>query len=157
MGKYADQARATMARYRKTASTATDEYAVVSPELYEIWQPDRQYYDGTDNVHPQSKVRGITYSDLLYKCQQSHVSQSDWEPSLVPALWVVINEDKDAGTIDNPIKAVAGMEYTYGLYYLDPDDNHIYLCERTGEPYGGKITLYYLPHDLIGQYFTLAK
>ena len=44
------------------------------------------------------------------------------------------------------------MEYTYGLYYRDPEDNLIYLCERTGEAEGGKITLQYLPHELVGQY-----
>lgn len=156
MGKYADQARATMARYRKTASTATDEYAIVSPELYEIWQPDIQYYDGTDNVHPQSKVRGRTYPDKLYKCIKDHVSQESWEPSLVPAIWVVIDETHE-GTIDDPITASAGMEYTYGLYYYDPEDKHIYLCERTGATPGEKIVLQFLPHDLVGHYFTLAK
>lgn len=77
--------------------------------IYEQWDPNKkQYYDGTDSEHPQSKVRGRTYPNLLYKCQQSHASQSDWEPSLTPALWTVINET-NSGTIDDPIPASAGF------------------------------------------------
>ena len=43
------------------------------------------------------------------------------------------------------------MEYTYGKYYLDPEDSKTYLCKRGEET--GSIVLYYLPHELIGQYF----
>ena len=46
------------------------------------------------------------------------------------------------------------MEYTYGLYYKDPEDTKLYKCERIGEAAGGKIVLQYLPHELLGQYFT---
>ena len=156
MGKYADQARATMARYRKTASTATDEYAIVSPELYEIWQPDKQYYDGNDNIHPQSKVRGLTYPDRLYKCLTGHTSQESWEPDLVPTLWAVIDETH-AGTIDDPIPAAKGMIYYKDKYYLDPNGK-IYLCtrDRDDQP-GAGIQLQYLPSELVGVYFTLVK
>lgn len=58
-----------------------------------------------------------------------------------------------AGTQDDPITAARGMEYTYGLYYRDPEDGLVYLCERIGEAEGGKIVLQYLPHELAGQYF----
>lgn len=56
-----------------------------------------------------------------------------------------------AGTIDNPIPAARGMEYEYGKYYLDQEDSKTYLCKRLNET--GTIVLYYLPHELIGQYF----
>ena len=49
------------------------------------------------------------------------------------------------------------MEYTYGLYYRDPEDALVYLCQRTGEAEGGKVVLQYLPHELVGQYFALAE
>ena len=55
------------------------------------------------------------------------------------------------GTIDDQIPASRGMEYTYGLYYLDPDDGKTYLCKRGSET--GTIVLQYLPHELIGHYF----
>jgi len=44
------------------------------------------------------------------------------------------------------------MEYEYGKYYLDPEDGKIYLCQ-----YGdatGTVILQYLPHELIGIYFS---
>ena len=66
------------------------------------------------------------------------------------AKWAVIDAGH-AGTIDNPILAARGMEYEYGKYYLDPEDEKTYLCKRGEET--GSIVLYYLPHELIGQYF----
>ena len=59
-----------------------------------------------------------------------------------------------AGTLDDPIPAARGMEYEYGKYYLDGEDSKIYLCQRTGEAAGGTIVLQYIPHELIGNYFT---
>lgn len=41
-----------------------------------------------------------------------------------------------------------------GKYYLDGEDGKTYLCERIGEQSGGKIVLQYLPHELVGNYFT---
>ena len=67
------------------------------------------------------------------------------------AKWVVIDAGH-AGTIDNPIPAARGMEYEYGKYYLDPEDEKTYLCKRGEET--GSIVLYYLPHELIGNYFV---
>lgn len=57
---------------------------------------------------------------------------------------------------DDVTTAERGMEYVYGQKYLDPEDGQIYVCKRQGEAEGGKITLYYLPHELIGQYFELC-
>lgn len=44
------------------------------------------------------------------------------------------------------------MEYEYGEYYLDPEDGKTYLCQRQGE--SGTVTLNYLPHELVLQYFV---
>ena len=68
-------------------------------------------------------------------------------------MWTIINVDH-AGTQDDPIPASRGMEYEYGNYYLDSEDGKTYKCERIGEQSGNKITLQYLPHELVGQYFT---
>lgn len=95
------------------------------------------------------------YSSKLYKCRQAHTTQADWTPDTTPALWAVVDV-AHAGTIDDPIPASAGMEYEYGKYYFDATDGNTYLCARTGEAAGGKIILQYLPHELVGQYFTLA-
>lgn len=136
-----------------TAGTMlTDKQALTVPELYADWDGNSvPVYDGTDGKHPQTRVRGKE-SGLLYKCRLSHTTQSDWPPETTPNLWVVISEGH-AGTIDNPIPAERGMEYEYGLYYLDPDDGNTYLCKRGEET--GSIVLQYLPHELTGNYFTL--
>ena len=93
------------------------------------------------------------YGDRLYKVGQAHTTQADWTPDATPALWTVIDV-VHAGTIDDPIPAVAGMEYEYGKYYIEGET--VYICQRTGEPAGGKITLYYLPSQLVGQYFEVV-
>ena len=93
------------------------------------------------------------YGDRLYKVGQAHTTQSDWTPAATPALWTVIDV-VHAGTIEDPIPAVAGMEYEYGKYYIEGET--VYICQRTGEAAGGKITLYYLPSQLVGQYFEVV-
>lgn len=95
------------------------------------------------------------FNAQLYKCRQEHTSQEDWAPDATPALWAVVDVSH-AGTIDDPIPAERGMEYEYGLYYLDPEDGKTYLCEREGEAAGGTVVLHFLPHELVGNYFTLV-
>lgn len=126
----------------QAAKSFTDADAAKAVELFPAW------------AYPVSYVVGNRVSDggKLYKCQQAHTSQEGWKPSATPALWVVIDVTH-AGTQDDPIPASRGMEYTYGLYYKDPEGTKLYLCERIGEQSGNKITLQYLPHELVGQYF----
>ena len=95
----------------------------------------------------------LVYADRLYRVTQAHTTQEGWEPDLTPAMFTVIDETH-AGTQDDPIPAAKGMEYEYGKYYKDPEDGKLYLCERTGEAAGGKVTLQFLPHELVGLYFT---
>ena len=147
-----EQAQAIRNSMNKVTETLTDAEAAVVSELFLTWKYPVQYYDGTDGEHPQSRVRGIT-SGLLYKCGKSHTSQADWPPESTPALWVVINTSSP-GTIDDPIPAARGMEYEYGKYYLDPEDEKTYLCKRGEET--GTIVLQYLPHELVGHYFEVA-
>ena len=130
----------------QASASLSDGEAAKSPELFPRW------------AYPVSYIVGNRVSDggKLYKCQQAHTSQEGWKPSATPALWVVIDVTH-AGTQDDPIPAARGMEYTYGLYYKDPEDTKLYLCERTGEQSGNKITLQYLPHELAGQYFKAVN
>ena len=125
------------------AASLPDSDAATAVELFPKW------------VYPVSYIEGNRVSDggKLYKCQQAHTSQEGWKPSTTPALWVVIDV-AHAGTQDDPIPASRGMEYEYGKYYLDSEDGKTYKCERTGEASGGKIVLQYLPHELVGNYFT---
>lgn len=125
------------------ATSLPDSDAATAVELFPKW------------VYPVSYIEGNRVSDggKLYKCRQAHTSQADWTPDKTPSLWAVIDAEH-AGTQDDPIPASRGMEYEYGKYYLDSEDGKTYLCERIGEQSGNKITLQYLPHELVGQYFT---
>lgn len=124
-----------------------DNTALEAPQLSKIWKKgeyvkpgDRRYYAPTRKLY---KVRD----------GQGHTTQADWTPDKTPALWAVVSNGQ-AGTIDNPIDAARGMEYVYGLYYLDSEDGKLYLCQRIGEAAGGTVVLQYLPHELVGHYFV---
>ena len=135
-----EQAQEMRTSIDSVIGTMADADAAKSPMLFLPWEVDTAYAVG-DRRRYDSKV---------YKCLQAHTSQADWAPPVVPALWVVINTSS-SGTIDEPIPASRGMEYEYGKYYLDPEDNKTYLCKRGSET--GTIILQYLPHELIGHYF----
>lgn len=96
----------------------------------------------------------FTYNGNLYKCVNANPTfQSDWIPGNGTAALYVRIDEAHAGTLADPIPAARSMEYTYGLYYADPEDGKVYLCTRTGEADGVTITLHYLPHELVGMYF----
>ena len=142
----ATELQAVMRMSRMQSQTLPDAQALTVPELYPAWDTgaayEAQYVVSRPNGH-------------LYRCQQGHTSQEGWEPENTPALWVVI-AGSEAGTAEDPIPAARGMEYTYGKYYLDPEDGKTYLCQRTGEAEGGTVVLQYLPHELVGHYFAEA-
>ena len=128
----------------KIVSTFTDENAVKVIDLYPVW---------TVGISVAKDSR-YQYNGKLYKCAQAHTTQADWTPNVTPALWTVIDV-AHAGTIDDPIPASAGMEYIKGLYYIE--DGVIYLMNREGMAKGEIITLYYLPSQLVGQYFEVVN
>lgn len=136
------------------AVSLSDGEAAKSPELIIRWAD----HIG-ETVKPGDRRSDIDESGVLHVYRvnkgQGHTTQENWPPHSTPAMWTIINVDH-AGTQDDPIPAARGMEYTYGLYYKDPEDTKLYLCERIGEQSGNKITLQYLPHELVGQYFKEA-
>ena len=127
------------------ATSLSDGEAAAAVELFPKWEYTHDYVVG-------DRVNDIS-TNKLYKCVQAHTSQALWEPAATPALWVVVDATH-AGTQDDPIPASRGMEYVYGLYYLDSEDGKLYLCQRTGEAAGGTVVLQYLPHELVGHYFV---
>lgn len=152
-GEVVTMARAAELRpvIEQASTSLSDGEAAKSPELFPRWAD----HIG-ETVKPGDRRSDMDESGVLhvYKVRegQGHTTQADWPPHLTPALWVVVDVTH-AGTQDDPIPAARGMEYTYGLYYKDPEDTKLYLCERIGEQSGNKITLQYLPHELVGQYF----
>lgn len=147
------QSLAKMAEF--LAQGLTNEEALEVPDLYPPWLPGTHY--GGEN---EPKVVCTTGSPnlgyKLYRCITPHTAQEDWHPSKTPALWTYIDRTH-AGTLDDPIPATRGMEYVYGMYYSDPEDNGLYKCTRTGEADWGTVTLQYLPHELVGHYFVFVR
>lgn len=140
-------AYAMRAAIEGSVTALDDETAATVPSLFTPWTVGEAVEVGDRRY----------YATRLYKVVQAHTTQADWTPDVTPALWAVVGDPGQAGTIDDPITAARGMEYEYGLYYLDTEDGKTYLCERIGEAEGGKIILQYLPHELIGQYFSAAE
>ena len=124
--------------------TADDNTALTGMELYPVWAVGIAV----------AKDSRYQYNGKLYKCVQAHTTQADWTPDVTPALWTVIDVTH-AGTIDDPIPAVAGMEYTKGLYYTE--NGVIYLMNRQGMAEGETIILQYLPSQLVGHYFEVVS
>ena len=127
-----------------------DETAAAAPSLFKPWAIGESVVPGDRRYYPPT--------GKLYKVRegQGHTTQDDWTPDKTPAMWAVIGDPIETGTIDDPITAARGMEYEYGLYYADQEDSQTYLCQWEGAAEGSKIILQYLPHELVGQYFALA-
>ena len=136
----------------QAAKSLTDAEAAKSPELVARWAD----HIG-EAVAPGDRMSDADNNGVLHVYRvndgHGHTTQADWPPHSTPAMWTIIDLEH-AGTQDDPIPAARGMEYIYGLFYKDPEDTKLYLCERIGEAAGGKIVLQYLPHELVGQYFT---
>lgn len=136
----------------QASASLSDGEAAKSPELFPRWAD----HIG-ETVKPGDRRSDMDESGVLHVYRvnkgQGHTTQENWPPHSTPAMWTIINVDH-AGTQDDPIPASRGMEYEYGNYYLDSEDGKTYKCERIGEQSGNKITLQYLPHELVGQYFT---
>lgn len=144
--------QAVFALASRQAQELPDAQALEVPVLYPYWAPGIPY-GGEGEI--KIVRRPIDGREQLYRCGKPHTSQDGWEPEAVPAVWTAINQT-NKGTPDDPIPAARGMEYRYGLYYLDPEDGKIYRCTRPGEADGGTVTLQFLPHELVGHYFEAA-
>ncbi len=126
---------------------ASDEDAYIMRYLYEAWEPDKDYEIGDRRIH----------GDILYKCRQTHTSEAQHTPDLVPALWNIIYPE-DYGTMENPViipEEVSSMVYVKGRYYKEGET--LYFMNRKGMEDGEQISLTYKPSQLVGQYFEIIE
>lgn len=121
-----------------------DAKALQFMDMYPHWQTDL-------SVNVDERYQ---YNGRLYKVIQAHTTQSDWTPDITPALWTVIDVEH-SGTLEDPIPAVASMEYVKGKYYIE--DGTIYLMNRQGMAEGESIVLHYTPSQLVGHYFEVVQ
>ena len=136
--------------------TAPDQAAVSAPEFYPAFEDVVGTY--------QKKGARVRYTvndkPVLHKltCEDQTTDGTliieTWNPVDASSIWTAIDIEHE-GTLDDPIPAVAGMEYVYGKYYIEGET--IYICKRTGEAEGGTIVLQFLPSALVGQYFEVVE
>ena len=146
-----------IAAYIKAArDTAPDQAAARAPEFYPAFEDVVGTY--------QKKGARVRYTvnnkPALYKltCEDQTTDGTliveTWNPVDASSIWTAIDIEHE-GTLEDPIPAVAGMEYVYGKYYIEGET--VYICKRTGEAEGGTIVLQFLPSQLVGQYFELVE
>lgn len=127
------------------AETFTDEQALKVPTLYDEWNGNGEKY---------LVGKRVRYNDGLYKVITEHISQTDWTPDVAVTLFAKI-EETHAGTLEDPIPASTGLEYTKGKYYIE--NGVIYLMNRAGMNDGDVIVLHFVPSQLVGQYFEIVE
>jgi len=136
------KAKARRELYDKQGALLTDEQAATVVEAYPEWAPgieiSQKMIDEGRNRYRRGKQ--------LYKTDTPHTTQEGWEPENIPAVCTAINVEH-TGAMDDPIPAERGMEYTYFLYYFDPEDGLTYLCQFGDTDTQGTVKLAYLPHE----------
>ena len=144
------QARKYRTIIEQGAQILSDAEALTMKTLYSEWTDL-----AAEGYTAKDKGYKFVHGGDLYKTVKDNLTfASSWGPGVgTESIYTRIDETHD-GTKYDPIPAARGMEYEYGKYYLDGEDSKIYLCQRIGEAAGGTIVLQYMPHELIGNYFT---
>ncbi len=72
-----------------------------------------------------------TYEGVTYRCVQAHTTQSDWLPSLTPALWAVVVEEPP----EEPPEEPTTPAWTVGVAYKVGDkvlyNGTVYVCRQS--------------------------
>lgn len=90
------------ANIHKAVVSLSDDDAFETPELFPLWEPGTDYIKG-DRVRDE---------DQLYKLiPETHHSQEDWPPHLIPAVWA---------RIDDP-----AQEWPEWVQPLGPEDSYM--------------------------------
>lgn len=141
-----------VAAVKSMAKKADDQTAVKAMDLYPLFADIAGTYQKKGlrcryEVGGQMNLYKLTCDDAT---EQGTLIVENWTPTDAPSIWTAIDIEH-AGTLDDPIPAAAGMEYVKGKYYIE--NGTIYLMNRAGMQDGESVTLYYLPSQLVGQYF----
>ena len=136
--------------------TADDQTALVGKDLYPLFADivgtvQKKGFRCRYEVNGQMNLYKLSCDDQTAEGTQI---LAEWNPKDAQAIWTAIDIEH-AGTLEDPIPAAAGMEYVKGKYYIE--NGTIYLMNREGMQDGESIALQYLPSQLVGQYFEVAK
>lgn len=102
-----EKARLLRAKIELASVSLGDEDALEAKELFPNWKPDVEYERG---------IR-VRYDGELYRCEQSHTSQSDWTPDAVKALWTVVAEPGEIPVWKQPTGAQDAYRLNDKVYY----------------------------------------
>lgn len=102
-----------------SAETLSDEQALDTPELLPNWKTGTYYEIGVRVRYPDSESE-INWK--LYKCVQSHTSQSDWTPNVTPALWTEVAEPGEIPVWKQPTGAQDAYMTGDKVYYPAKND-----------------------------------
>lgn len=94
-----------------------DAAALEAAVLHPVWKASIAYTVGYKAQHGRK----------LWRCLQTHTSQSGWEPENVPALWEEICETHN-GSLHDPVPYEGNMALENGKYYSQ--NGVTYLCNR---------------------------
>lgn len=108
--------------YQAVLASASDEVALLMPEVYPVWSGSGVQYKTGDRV---------TYYGILFKVLQNHTSQEDWTPIDAPSLFVKVltsdNEilDWEQPSADNAYMKGDKVRYN-GKVYESLIDNNVW-------------------------------
>ena len=60
-----------------------DDSALDNIDVFPLWKVGVEYERHKDRVR---------YNEILYKCEQSHLSQEDWTPDISKSLWTRVDD-----------------------------------------------------------------
>lgn len=108
--------------YQAVLASASDDVALLIPEVYPMWSADSVEYKKDDRV---------TYNGILYKVLTAHTSQASWTPTDAPSLFVKVltsdNEilDWEQPSADNAYMKGDKVRYN-GKVYESLIDNNVW-------------------------------
>lgn len=124
------------------AQSLTDEQAMEIATIYPEWKVNTKYYGPNDPDGPNSITsfgENSTGDPQLYRCAQSHTSQTAWTPDSTPALWVAIGLAPDGVPVWSQPTG-AHDAYNTGDRVHFPDKNGpIYRSKFDGNAYSPEI------------------
>ena len=106
-----DKARHLRPMIERAAVSLPDEDALEAVELFPVWQADTEY----------AADERIRYGEKLYRCVQSHTSQSEWTPDQTPALWTEVAKPGEIPVWRQPTGAQDAYQTGDKVHYPDAD------------------------------------
>lgn len=104
-----DKARHLRPLIERAAVSLPDEDALEAVELFPAWAADTAY----------AADERIRYGEKLYRCVQSHTSQTEWTPDATPALWTEVAKPGEIPVWKQPTGAQDAYNKGDRVHYPD--------------------------------------